>query len=120
MTSSSDHSVKCKDCGLPLPEGEKVPREPCPECGSTRRAISVSIHDTVNVSGRIAWETRREFYEKNILALVVVALIAIGSPVLGLFIAGLPGVLIGLLLSGVSYFLGPIAVTNVREIRSSS
>ncbi len=105
---------------MPLPESKKVPREPCPQCGSTSRAIAVSVHDTVNVSERIVWETRREFYEKNVPALVVVVLIAVGSPVLGLLIAGLPGVLIGLLLSGVSYFLGPIAATKVREIRSSN
>ena len=120
MTSSSDHSIKCQDCDLLLPEGDKVPREPCPQCGSTSRAISVSVHEVINVSERIGWETRREFYEKNVPASVVVALIAVGAPVLGLFIAGLPVVLIGFLLSGVSYFLGPIAVTKVREIKTSN
>ena len=62
-------------------------------------------------------ETRREFYEKNPKVKWAVIGIAIVSPFLGLVISGLPGVLVGLLLALISYLIGPLAATKVREIQ---
>ena len=116
MSAREDRSVICSDCGKVLPGGNKIPRVPCPNCGSTRRLINESINETVNVSMKVGWETVREFYEKNRSILAVVIAIAVSSPFLGLLVAGIPGVVVGLFLSVASYFLGPHAVTKVREI----
>lgn len=64
----------------------------------------------------LSWTKRREFYERKRWALAAVIAISIGGSFLGLFIAGWPGVIVGLLLSVVTYFLGPLAETKVREI----
>lgn len=112
--------VRCADCGLEIPNGDRAPREPCDNCGSTKRNISASIREPVQLSDNFGWETRKEFYEKNSKILAIVILISIGSPLLGLFVAGVPGVLAGLAFSGVSYLLGPHAVTKVREIERGS
>jgi hypothetical protein len=64
----------------------------------------------------IGWIKRREFYDKTPWALTTVIVITIAGPFLGLLVAGWPGVIIGLLLGAVTYFIGPYAMTKVREI----
>jgi hypothetical protein len=112
-----NHSLRCSDCGCSLPGGERLP---CPNCGSTKRAISESICLNAHASVSVGWERRREFYESNRTALVVVVAVSLLSPLLGFFIVGITGVLVGLLLACVSYLLGPHATTRVREITKGS
>lgn len=57
----------------------------------------------------------REFYEKSPLLLGVVALLTLGSPFLGLVIAGWLGVLVGLVCGVASFVFGLKAITRVRE-----
>ncbi len=49
-------------------------------------------------------------------ALTTVVVIAVGSPFVGLVLGGLPGVLVGLVLSGISYWFGRSASKAVHEI----
>jgi len=42
---------------------------------------------------------------------------SVGGPLLGFWLVGWPGVLVGLFLGGLGFFLGPYAVTKVKEIR---
>lgn len=46
-------ATRCSSCGRELPEGH---RDPCPDCGSTDRTISVQVTDTVAVSDSV-WVT---------------------------------------------------------------
>lgn len=73
-------------------------------CGGKNRIISQLVNDSIDLSDYVGWQSTREFYEKNSALLLVVIAITIISPFLGL------------LLGGVSYFLGPLAATKVREI----
>ena len=116
MNAAEDRSVICSDCGKVLPGGDKIPKVPCPNCGSTKRTINICLNDTIHLSDKMYWERVREFYEKNHSIKAVIIAIAVLSPFLGLFVAGIPGVVVGLFLSAASYFLGPSAVTKVREI----
>lgn len=113
-------AIRCAHCGLEVPSGDETPRKPCKNCGSTKRNVSVSITESIHMSDSIQWVSRREYYEKNKKVLAVVILIAVGSPLLGLVVAGVPGVFVGFTLSAISYFLGPYAVTKVREIERGS
>lgn len=112
MTSVTN-KVECIHCGAVLPDGHT---SPCPQCGKKGRKISVGVAEEIEVAEKVAWEKRREFYEKQPLALATVIAITLGAPFLGLFLAGWVGVIAGLVLGGIAYRIGPIAVTKVREI----
>lgn len=105
--------IECINCGAALPDGHT---SPCPECGQSGRKISLGIAEEVGVADRIGWEKRREFYEKKPLALASVLAITFGAPFLGLVLVGWLGVVVGLALGGLAYWIGPSALTRVREI----
>jgi hypothetical protein len=71
-------------------------------------------------AGRISWTTAREYFEKRPLSLALVALLTGGSPFVGLFLFGWPGVLVGLIVSTAAFFLGLRAITKVRDIERGS
>jgi len=112
MTEATN-KVECVHCGALLPDGHT---SPCPECGKRGRTISVGRAEEVDIAGHMTWEKRREFYERNLLAHIAVIVITFGAPFLGLFFVGCPGIIAGLALGGVAYWIGPVAITKVREI----
>ncbi len=105
--------VECAHCGAVLPNGQT---SPCPECGEKGRNISVGVAEEINIAGHVTWEKRREFYEKQPWALATVIAITLCAPFLGLVLVGWIGVLVGLVLGALSYWIGPLAITKVREI----
>jgi hypothetical protein len=62
----------------------------------------------------------REYYEKHQVLLAVVTIVTVGSPFLGLVLAGWIGVAVGLLIDLTAFVVGFRAVTKVREIREGS
>jgi hypothetical protein len=45
----ADRTVQCGDCGRDLDESPNEPnRMPCAACGSTRRAINISVIDEIH------------------------------------------------------------------------
>jgi hypothetical protein len=66
--------------------------------------------------GRLSWVSVREYWEKRPLLLLFVLLVTLGSPFLGLVLAGWLGVAVGLIVSIVAFASGLFAVTRVREI----
>jgi hypothetical protein len=115
MTESTI-TAKCSHCGESLPPNHNGP---CPKCGEEGKAINIIVGENINVSESVSFESVREFYEQNPMAKWAVILITILSSLVGLFLNGLVGVLVGLALGVFSYFIGPKAVTKVREIRRS-
>ena len=97
--------------------------------GSASRSETGLLGKTVTVqltgdearaeTGRLSWSSVREYWEKRPLPLVFVMLLSLGSPFLGLFLAGWIGVAVGLIVSIVSFGSGLVAVTRVREITRS-
>ena len=66
--------------------------------------------------GVLSWSRTREHWEKRPLPLLVIIVLTIGSPFLGLVLAGWVGVVVGLVI-GIAAFAGGIfAITRVREI----
>ena len=106
----------CKACGTKLPINHQGA---CSECGKDAGANKfVSVEPgQYRVAGLpVTVLTTKEFYEKNAAAHRAVVGIAIASPLVGLVVGGVPGVIVGGVISAVSYFLGPKAITKVREI----
>jgi hypothetical protein len=117
MGSATQDSVKCSGCSYVLsPEHSG----PCPRCGDTRKTHDVHIEETVRVSAALRWQHIREHYEKHHVLLPLVIGITVGSPFLGLLLAGWVGVGVGLLIGITTFILGLRAVTKVREIREGS
>jgi len=111
--TKTNQKITCAHCGTPL---SKNHAGPCPSCGKEGRKIIATINEVLTISESMRWQTRREFYEKNPKTLIAVRLITVISPFLGLFLVGPVGVVIGLALGAIAYFIGPLAITKVVEI----
>lgn len=72
--------------------------------------------ESIDVSDGVRWETRSEYYRKNPKAFAVVIAITVFGPFLGLFLAGWLGVMAGLVLGGIAYWISPLASTRIIEI----
>ena len=111
---NADVSKECSSCGHPLDSGLIGS---CSECDGTNKTYHKRLEATVTVTGLpLSWRRFHEYYEKRPLLLVVVGCITLGSLVLGLVLAGWLGLLVGLVLGVLSFFMGLRAVTRVREI----
>jgi hypothetical protein len=89
----------------------------CPKCGSEKQSIFVSVGNKIGLSQSVGWQSRREFYEKNPKVAAVVWFIAIVAPFAGYFGGDGWGVVVGLLCSALTLYLGPIVSTKVRDVR---
>jgi ABC-type amino acid transport system permease subunit len=67
------------------------------------------------MSGSIGLEHRHEYYQKNPRALIVGIGFAIGSSVLGLYLTGWVGFLIGIFIGLVSLWVIPSLKTKIVE-----
>ena len=115
MKEKREDFAFCKKCGWilsPTSVGH------CPNCGNRGKVIIAEVTDTVKVKD--SWESRREFFERNPKIMWLIIAITLSSPLLGLILSGLVGLIIGLFLGFLSYLLGPLAVTKVREIERGS
>jgi len=115
-STNPPRSLKCSSCSYMLPLDHSGP---CPRCGDPRKTHDIYIEAKLDFKGSVQWQHVREYYEKHPVALAVVILLSIGSSFLGL-ITGWIGVAAGLLIGVITFFIGPRAVTKVREIRSGS
>jgi hypothetical protein len=112
-------AVNCGSCGELLAEASDTPvaeRVPCPKCGSTSRQFAASGTVTVGVRASLAWEHHHEFYERHTGWTAAAIALTLASSLVGLVLAGWPGVLVGLALGAVAYFTTPYATVKVREI----
>jgi hypothetical protein len=108
-----ERKESCAHCGAELAPGHIGT---CPSCGKEGRNISLTLHDTISVTTSLSWETRKEYYQKHKGALGTVVAITLLSPFLGLVLVDPVGVVVGLALGGLAYYLGPKAIMKVVEI----
>ena len=106
--------TRCSRCGELLPLNHVGP---CPNCDDTRKTHDVHIQETVHVHASLGWKHIHEYYERHKVLLPLVLVITVGSPFLGLVLAGMVGAVAGLIIGLAAFFLGLRAVTKVREIR---
>lgn len=112
--SQTNSKITCKHCGFTLTDDHSGP---CPSCGKIGKVTSVIASGGVVIGGSASVQTIRTVYQKNKAAFAILIVITIISPFVGLFLIGIPGILVGLILSAISYFLGPKAVTKIIEKR---
>jgi hypothetical protein len=85
-------------------------------CGKEGKNINVSINETLNMTSSLHWERRREYYQKHKGASTAVIAITVISPFIGLALVGPLGIIVGLALGCIAYYLGPKAATKIIEI----
>lgn len=117
MTSKPQlEEVQCGNCNRVFPDAVGGKRRACPECGSSKRRYTLNIQEQLHISDSAEGRTIRVFYKRHPLALTVVVLISIASPLLGLWLVGWLGVVAGIILGAISLFLGPIATAKIKEV----
>jgi hypothetical protein len=72
-------------------------------------------HSELSFTDSLKSEERRGFYERNKLVAVLMILIVFLLPILAVFMWGLLGAVLGVLLSIAAYYLTPYAVLKLRE-----
>jgi Protein of unknown function (DUF3040). len=60
-------------------------------------------------------ERRREFYERHKPLAVLMILIVFISPILGVFLKGVPGLLLGVIIPVAGYYLTPYVVVRLTR-----
>ena len=96
---------ECKHCGVPLPRDHVGP---CPKCGKESQAYSIEgdVRVPIRVSGRMKYTQVTKYALKHPWKTGISTVVAFASPFVGQVLVGLPGVLVGLLLSAVSFYFG--------------
>jgi len=105
---------QCSCCGTDLPNDFSGN---CPKCGSDKRSILVSAGDKMGLSDSVGWQSHREYYQKHPMVFAIVLFISFAFPFAGCFVENRWGVVIGLLGSALTLYLGPYASTLVKETR---
>jgi hypothetical protein len=82
--------------------------------------LSASFRGEGGFSASSTWQHIREYYKKKPALLALVIVLTFGSPFLGLVLAEWAGVIVGLVVSGITLYLGFRAVITVREIEKRS
>jgi hypothetical protein len=113
--------VRCgnPDCGRTIDESPSLApdeRGPCPACGSLARNVELHVSDTVHVSESLSWTKMHEEVERHWRWLLVSLALTLAASLVGVVLAGLAGLVVGLVLGLLSYPAGLRAVTRVREI----
>jgi predicted RNA-binding Zn-ribbon protein involved in translation (DUF1610 family) len=111
--SEIEQTAHCAHCGAELSPSHVGP---CPSCGKEGKNINVSIKETIKITSSLHWETRREYYQKHKGATAAVIAITVISPFIGLALVGPLGIIVGLALGSIAYYLGPKAATKIIEI----
>ncbi len=114
MNNKYQQTTRCSACGELFPLNHVGP---CPKCGDTRKTHDLHIWDTIRLNDSFAWQHIREYYERHWVPLLLVFAITVGSPFLGLVLAGGLGVVVGLVIGVVTFVFGLLAVAKVREIQ---
>jgi hypothetical protein len=117
MNNNIKVNITCKWCGSPL---STTHTGPCPKCGKEGKRGTINAKETIGVKDSLKWESRREFNERNPKINLLIIVITFGSPLLGFFLYGLVGVIIGFFFGVLSYWLSPLAITKVREVKRGS
>ena len=88
------------------------------EVGNLGKDLTVKLTgvEARGESGRLSWTKTRQVWERRPLLLLGVVVLTVGSPFLGLILGGWVGVIVGLVVSVVTFAGGLFAIGRVREI----
>lgn len=106
--------ANCNNCGACVDPSRD---DPCPSCGQNAgKRIRVGHADKLGITDSVSWARAREFLRYDWAWAVVLAAFVAVSPLVGLLMAGIWGIVAGLLLGVLSVPVGFFAITKVREI----
>lgn len=77
--------------------------------------MSVGHHSEVSFTSSLKSEQRKGFYERNKPIAVLMILIVFLLPIVGVFVRGLSGGVMGVVASVLGYYLTPYAVMKLDE-----
>ena len=104
LTKKHGRLTRCPTCQGPLSAGhERV-------CSKGRKAeteLNRSFSLDPSFKSSLTSERRRDFYERHKSIAVLMVLIVFISPILGVFLEGVPGLLVGAIVPIVGYYLLP-------------
>jgi hypothetical protein len=120
----SDADVTLVRCGNPecrrvLNESPRLTpseRAPCPACGSRSRLFEKTLTARGRATASLAWTKTHEEIERHWGWLLVSLALTIAASLVGVVLAGVPGLIVGLVLGLLSFPVGLLAVTRIREI----
>jgi hypothetical protein len=72
-------------------------------------------HSDLSFTGSLQSEQRRNFYERHKPIAVLMILIVFLLPIVGVSVIGVPGAVLGVVISVVGYYLAPYVVLKLRE-----
>lgn len=110
-------TIKCKKCDYEF----LVPNQDlCPRCGSKLNHLEIGLSWGAigTPSAPYAMKQKEQTTEKKIVnwpLKIILVIILIGSPILGLFLANIPGAIIGLLIDVVAWYLEKFAEKRYVE-----
>jgi hypothetical protein len=110
-----DRQARCHYCEAILPARR---RTSCPRCGKPLMGATVGASLGSPINSSPASDTRRAFYESHKPVAVLMILIIFSFPILGVFIRGVSGLLIGVASSVSAYYVVPYAVLKMHGRRT--
>lgn len=75
----------------------------------------MSVRETLQVSEGGSLTRSREHVKRHRSLFAVLVVLTFGAPFLGLVVAGISGVVVGLVVSAITWFMGPYAAERVIE-----
>ena len=89
---------------------------PCPDCGSTAKTYGLTSTAVLEVTAAMSYVATKRFWERNWWLLAVVVLLALVPPALGFLLAPWVSAVVSIGCSVLSFLVGILALTRVREI----
>jgi hypothetical protein len=79
----------------------------------------VGLHSELSFADSLKSEARTGFYERHKPIAVAMILIVFLLPIAGVFVLGLAGGVLGVIVSAAAYLLAPYAVLKLRDLVSN-
>jgi len=105
----------CRHCKAELPPDHKGP---CPECGKLGKDCKVTAKVAIGLAVSAYYEQWREHAKNHPLLIVISFVLTLASPIVGYLLVGWIGILIGVIISILAWWLGLNAREKIRELKS--
>jgi hypothetical protein len=106
-------TARCSHCGISLPVSHEGP---CPECGKTGKTIATVLQGTLTTRGTLdLMRERKEIIQQRPWLRKALLIFDVAVLIGGLWLAALPGFLIGLVLLFLGEVLGPKTIERITR-----
>lgn len=110
MARKRDRPMVCPKCGTALPARR---HGPCPNVRNHVTFATEDVHPDSSFRHSLESDTRKDFYERHKPTAVFMIFILFTFPIAGVFVGGLPGLLLGVASSVLGYYLLPYVVRRM-------